>query len=129
MANINMFLDTQLPFAYIHFIVFLVNVQNVLMAVKAGLVCALAVAQGKLFEIVQQVFSTAVVVFLYQAILSLACIIMDPFGDDVLDFPIRAYKAYVASMVDAMMGAGRGCPAVSSDGRMHRPIITTVRSI
>jgi len=48
--------------------------------------------------------------------------IMDPFGDDVLDFPIRAYKAYVASIVDAMMGAGRGCPAVSSDGRLHRAI-------
>merc|ERR1712008_655987 len=71
---------------------------------------------------IQQVASTAIIVFIYQALLTIAYTIMDPFGDDVLDFPIRAYKAYVASIVDAMMGAGRGCPAVSSDGRLHLPL-------
>jgi len=128
MAAINMFLDTQLPFAYVHLITLLVNVQNVLTAVKAGMVFATAVVQGNSFVMVQQVFSTAIIVFIYQAVLAIACVVEDPFGDDVLDFPIRAYKAYVASIVDAMMGAGRGCPAVSSDGRMRRPIMT-VKSI
>jgi len=128
MAAINMFLDTQLPFAYVHLIVLLVNIQNIIMAVKAGLTFAIAASEGNTFVMVQQVMSTAIVVFLYQAILSIAYMVTDPFGDDVLDFPIRAYKAYVASIVDAMMGAGRGCPAVASDGRMHRPV-TTVQSI
>jgi len=128
MAAINMFLDTQLPFAYVHLITLLVNTQNILMAIKAGLIFAMAVEEGSVFVMVQQVFSTAIIVFLYQAILSIAYMVSDPFGDDVLDFPIKAYKAYVASIVDAMMGASRGCPAVSSDGRMHRPVLT-VQSI
>jgi hypothetical protein len=122
MANINMYLDTQLPFAYVHLITLLVNVQNILMAIKSGLIFAKAVPDSGYFKMMQQVLSTAVIVFIYQALLTISYMIMDPFGDDVLDFPIRAYKAYVASIVDAMMGAGRGCPAVSSDGRLHRAL-------
>jgi len=125
MANINMYLDTQLPFAYVHLITLLVNVQNILMAIKSGLKFSVAIAQSDLFLMLQQVLTTAIIVFIYQALLTIAYTIMDPFGDDVLDFPIRAYKAYVASIVDAMMGAGRGCPAVSSDGRLHRPLLTS----
>jgi len=121
MANINMYLDTQLPFAYVHLITLLVNVQNILMALKSGLTFARAVPRNDPFVMVQQVLTTAIIVFIYQALLTISYTIMDPFGDDVLDFPVRAYKAYVASIVDAMMGAGRGCPAVSSDGRLYRP--------
>lgn len=122
MANINMYLDTQLPFAYVHLITLLVNVQNILMAIKSGLKFATALPTGDPLIMIQQVATTAIIVFIYQALLTIAYTIMDPFGDDVLDFPIRAYKAYVASIVDAMMGAGRGCPAVSSDGRLHLPL-------
>jgi len=125
MANINMYLDTQLPFAYVHLITLLVNVQNILMAIKSGCKFAKAVPERDPFIMIQQVLTTAIIVFIYQALLTIAYTIMDPFGDDVLDFPIRAYKAYVASIVDAMMGAGRGCPAVSSDGRLHRPLMTS----
>merc|ERR1712079_608226 len=81
MAAINMFLDTQLPFAYVHLITLMVNVQNVIMAMKAGLVFAMAAAQGNTFVMLQQVFSTAIIVFLYQAILSIAYMVTDPFGD------------------------------------------------
>jgi hypothetical protein len=121
MANINMYLDTQLPFAYVHLITLLVNVQNLLMAIKSGLTFARAVPAFDPFVMVQQVLTTAIIVFIYQALLTISYTILDPFGDDVLDFPVKAYKAYVASIVDAMMGAGRGCPAVSSDGRLYRP--------
>jgi len=121
MANINMYLDTQLPFAYVHLITLLVNLQNILMALKSGLTFARAVPTVDAFVMVQQVLSTIIIVFIYQALLTISYTIMDPFGDDVLDFPVKAYKAYVASIVDAMMGAGRGCPAVSSCGRLYRP--------
>jgi len=121
MATINMHLDTQLPFAYVHLITLLVNLQNLLMAITAGLTLAAAIPGGEIFIIIQQVLSTSLICFCYQALLTISYTIEDPFGDDVLDFPIRAYKAYVASIVDAMMGAGRGCPAVSSDGQLYRP--------
>jgi len=120
MANINMYLDTQLPFAYVHLITLLVNVQNLLMSLKSGLTFAVAMATGNSFVMIQQVLTTVIIVVIYQALLTISYMIMDPFGDDVLDFPIGAYKVYVASSVDAMMGAGRGCPAVCSDGCLHR---------
>jgi len=121
MANINLHLDTQLPFAYVHMITLLVNVQNILMAFKAGLVFACAVPACNYFVMIQQVFSTAIIVVLYQALLTISYMIMDPFGDDVLDFPIGTYKVYVASIIEAIMGADRGCPSVASDGRLYRP--------
>jgi len=121
MATINMHLDTQLPFAYVHFITLLVNMQNLLLAITSGLTLATALPAADYFIVIQQVLTTAIIVFCYQALLTISYTIEDPFGDDVLDFPIRAYKAYVASIVDAMMGAGRGCPAVSSDGQLWRP--------
>jgi len=121
MANINLHLDTQLPFAYVHLITLLVNVQNILMAFKAGLVFAAAVPKCAYFVMIQQVLSTAIVVVLYQALLTISYMIMDPFGDDVLDFPIGTYKVYVASITEALMGASRGCPSVASDGQLCRP--------
>merc|ERR1712008_73541 len=46
MATMNMHLDTQLPFAYVHLITLLVNVQNLLMAVTSGLTLAKALPNG-----------------------------------------------------------------------------------
>jgi len=127
MANINMYLDTQLPFAYVHLITLLVNVQNLLMGLKSGLTFAVAIPTNNTFVMLQQVLTTVIIVVIYQALLTISYMIMDPFGDDVLDFPIGAYKVYVASIVDAMMGAGRGCPAVSSDGQLYRATYDRVR--
>jgi len=126
MANINLHLDTQLPFAYVHLITLLVNVQNILMAFKAGIFFAAAVPEFKWFIMIQQVCSTAIIVMLYQALLTISYMIMDPFGDDVLDFPIGTYKVYVASIIEALMDASRGCPSVASDGRLYRPPLSRV---
>merc|ERR1719266_2175603 len=97
------------------------------MALKSGLTFAVAIPTNNSFVMIQQVLTTVIIVVIYQALLGISYMIMDPFGDDVLDFPIGAYKVYVASIVDAMMGAGRGCPAVSSDGQLHRATYDRVR--
>merc|ERR1719210_46793 len=68
MANINMYLDTQLPFAYVHLITLLVNVQNLLMALKSGLTFAVAIPTGNSFVMIQQVLTTVIIVVLYQAL-------------------------------------------------------------
>jgi len=120
LANINMYLDTQLPFAYVHFVTLIVNAQNIMIAVRSGLLFAKAVPTLDIFVMVQQIVCTPTIVFFYQSLLAITYMIMDPFGDDVLDFPIMAYKAYFASCVDAVMGAGRACPAVRSDGKLAR---------
>merc|ERR1719265_236158 len=44
--TIHTYLDTQLPFAYVHLITLLVNLQNVVFAIKCGLVSAVAYSSG-----------------------------------------------------------------------------------
>mmetsp|Transcript_13918 Transcript_13918/g.43652 ORF Transcript_13918/g.43652 Transcript_13918/m.43652 type:complete len:412 (-) Transcript_13918:124-1359(-) len=121
MATINTYLDTQLPFAYVHLITLLVNVQNIVVAIKSGIIFATAIPGRNIFLMVQQVFTVITVCFIYQALLQISYMIMDPFGDDVLDFPVKAYTGYLAATVDAVLEAQPECPVVAEDGTLHRP--------
>jgi len=121
MATINTYLDTQLPFAYVHLITLLVNVQNIVVSVKGGIIFATSCPGRNYFVMVQQIVTVSLVCFIYQALLQISYMILDPFGDDVLDFPIKAYGAYLAATVDAMMEAQPECPVVAEDGTLHRP--------
>mmetsp|Transcript_85817 Transcript_85817/g.199487 ORF Transcript_85817/g.199487 Transcript_85817/m.199487 type:complete len:417 (-) Transcript_85817:52-1302(-) len=121
MATINTYLDTQLPFAYVHLITLLVNVQNVMIAIKSGIIFATGIPSRDWFLMIQQFMTLCVVCFIYQALLQISYTIMDPFGDDILDFPIKAYTNYLATTVDAMLEAQPECPVVAEDGSLHRP--------
>merc|ERR1712032_655149 len=121
MMVMNMYLDTPLPFGYVHLITLLVNVQNLVMALKSGFVFAQAYAMGDHFVMVQQVVTLGVVVCLYQGILQIACVTANPFGDSILSFPIVGYMNYMAHTVDAMFGAQAECPVVAENGRLHHP--------
>merc|ERR1719491_1849152 len=66
MAVMNMYLDTQLPFGYVHLITLLVNIQNMMMGVKGGIVFAQALASGMVFLMFEQFLTLVIVVFLYQ---------------------------------------------------------------
>eukprot|EP00419_Tripos_fusus_P026837 CAMPEP_0172725786 /NCGR_PEP_ID=MMETSP1074-20121228/89289_1 /TAXON_ID=2916 /ORGANISM="Ceratium fusus, Strain PA161109" /LENGTH=426 /DNA_ID=CAMNT_0013552645 /DNA_START=74 /DNA_END=1354 /DNA_ORIENTATION=+ len=121
MAVINAHLDTQLPFAYVHLITFLVNVQNFVFAVLSGVTIAVDFAKSNVTAMVQQLVSCLLVVLIYQALLQITYVVLDPFGDDVLDFPIKAYTTYIATMVDAFFEAQQPCPVVAEDGTLKRP--------
>lgn len=121
MATINTYLDTQLPFAYVHLITLLVNVQNLVISVKSGIIFATAIPEVNIFLMIQQALTLLIVCFIYQALLQISYMIMDPFGDDVLDFPIKAYTSYLAASIDAMLEAQPECPVVAEDGSLHRP--------
>merc|ERR1712176_314195 len=88
MAVINQYLETQLPFAYVHFVTLLVNVQNMILALQAGINFAKAVSCLRISKMLQEVFACMLISFIYQALLQITYMIEDPFGDDVLDFPI-----------------------------------------
>jgi len=121
MSTINAHLDTQLPFAYVHLITLLVNVQNLVFAILSGITIAKAYANGNKTVILQQVVSCVLVTFIYQALLQITYVVLDPFGDDVLDFPIKAYTTFIATMVDAIFEAQQPCPVVAEDGTLKRP--------
>jgi len=121
MATINAYLDTQLPFAYVHLITLLVNLQNLVFAILSGITIAVAYADGNVAVIIQQSVSCMLVTLIYQALLQITYMVLDPFGDDVLDFPIKAYTTFIATMVDAIFEAQQPCPVVAEDGTLKRP--------
>jgi len=121
MATINAHLDTQLPFAYVHLITLLVNVQNFVFAILSGITIAVSFADKNVTVIIQQTVSCVLVTLIYQALLQITYMILDPFGDDVLDFPIKAYTTFIATMVDAIFQAQQPCPVVAEDGSLKRP--------
>jgi len=121
MATINTYQDTQLPFAYVHLVALLVNIQNLVIACESGIVFATAIPGGQVWVMVQQVISCIVVGFIYQSLLQISYVILDPFGDDILDFPMEIYTSYLAMTVDAMFEAQENCPVVGDDGSLHPP--------
>jgi len=121
MTTMNMYLDTQLPFGYVHLMTLLVNLQNMVMTLKAGILFAQAYALGNTNLMVQQCISCLVIVLLYQGILQISYVIADPFGDDIINFPIRGYMNYIAAVVDATFEAQAECPVVAENGKLHRP--------
>jgi len=127
MALINAHFDTQLPFAYVHLICLLVNLQNVVFAVVSGMHCAISYSTGNIHATVQQVCACLLIGVVYQAIFGLTYVILDPFGDDALDFPLPAFRAYHASLVDAILRAQQPCPVVIQDGRLTQPRKKTIR--
>merc|ERR1719215_869040 len=64
MATINTYLDTQLPFAYVHLITLLVNVQNIVLSAKCGVIFATAIPGQNVFVMVQQVIMLCIVCFI-----------------------------------------------------------------
>merc|ERR1719401_1016623 len=77
MLYMNMHFDTPLPFWYVHLISLLVNVQNLVMALKSGIIFAQAFALKDYFAMAQSFVSLTVLVGLYQGILKLTCVLAE----------------------------------------------------
>lgn len=100
--TIHTYLETQLPFAYVHLITLLVNLQNIVVSIKAGIVFAVARANGDSQQMANQIFMCILVCVIYQGLLIISYVVHDPFGEDLLDFPVVAYTEYVAMSCSAM---------------------------
>jgi len=94
-------INTQLPFPYVHMIVLLVNLNNVVMSVVAGLKCSCAVNRGEYVGASLEILQIFLVPLLYQALLQVAVFLCDPLGDDIIDFPILNFQLEV---IDACAG-------------------------
>merc|ERR1719456_52248 len=88
------YLRTQLPFAYVHLVTFLVNLNNLVVSVKCGMVLSMAIKAEAWSQCVNQVLFLFVVPPLYQGLLGISHVIHDPFGEDLLDFPVMAFQEY-----------------------------------
>lgn len=92
---VHQYLGTQLPFPYVHMIVFLVDIHNIVMAILSGLKFAIAVRQNRWSACVIEVFQLILVPTMYQGLLQICMFLSDPMGDDIIDFPILEYQIAV----------------------------------
>lgn len=113
-STIHTYLRTQLPFAYVHLVTFMVNLNNFFVAIKCGFLFALAIKEGQTGRAINQFFFVCIVPPLYQGLLTISFIIHDPFGEDLLDFPIMAFQEYINEAASSMTTMGCRCPALAS---------------
>jgi len=111
---IHTYLDTQLPFAYAHLIVFAVNIVNLVVASSCGIQFAFAIkGQDYQAALAQAVFGV-VLHSIYQGLLVVAHFVEDPFSDEEYAFPIIAYQDYVMTSCEALLEFGRKFPGRAS---------------
>lgn len=118
------YLDTQLPFSYVHLIAIIVHLSNLLLAVKCGTLAAVAswnlvrpetkrdpVSDMENAQVLLlQVFFVIVVPFFYLAFLEVGASVSDPFGEKFEDFPRAAYRTWVRNECEAFLSAGESPP-------------------
>ena len=68
----NRYLHTQLPYAYVHLITLLVNLNNVIVSVKCGLIFGKARAENDIQEMINQSAMVLLVPILYHGLLSIS---------------------------------------------------------
>merc|ERR550514_856515 len=115
--TIHTYLQTQLPFAYVHLITLLVNVNNFIVCIKCGVVfiVSLSLDPPDVQKMLYQVLMFVIVPVLYHGLLSISYVIHDPFGEDMLDFPIAAFAEYVAQCCDAVLVAQEVFPGAPAE--------------
>jgi len=113
--NIAMFLQTQLPFVYVHLITLLVDVNNVLFILKCGVISAVAFMARDWQQLCSEILTCTCVPILYRGLLSISYVIHDPFGEEILDFPIGGYAAYCADCVSDVLKAQERFPGVPDE--------------
>ena len=86
------YIDTLLPLAYIHMIMFVVKFSVMLLALNAGLISAKAWYEDDLGKIFVQTFILLFIPGIYQGLLSMENDLRNPFGADEIDFPRAAYR-------------------------------------
>lgn len=115
---IHFYLNTQLPFAYVHLVTLLVNLNCNVAAVTTGW-CAMTA--GGVFAGVVCVVKLLIVITLYQGLLSIGYLVHDPFGSDLFVSPLVAYTDYVAETCMAAIVAQQYFTPVPLNDRRPRP--------
>lgn len=118
------YLDTQLPFSYVHLVSVLVHLNNVAISVKSGVVAAVAIGNIRrpetrghavsdtenMYVLLLQVIFVIGVTALYHAVLETSAALSDPLNDRFQDFPRRAYHVLMKSECEALHEAGENLP-------------------
>lgn len=145
MQTIHTYFDTQLPYAYVHLIAFMVALTNLATAMRCGVVLANAFIRAeecgrdidingahkdscsrKLDRIlvINECLFVIVVPLVYDGLMAISYMIHDPFGPDMLDYPVKAYTACIVDNCYAFQHAAEqfpGCFEAPPDWQPPQP--------
>merc|ERR1712146_729144 len=79
---------------------------------KCGILFVVSIKDKSYAQAATEVVFLAVMPLLYQGLLSISYMIHDPFGEDLLDFPIMAFQEYANTQCVAVAANTRRCPAL-----------------
>lgn len=115
------YVDTQLPYAYVHLLGVIVHLNNILVAAKCGIVSAIAINQLMRPEhetpisdaenvqvLCLQILTLVAMPIVYHALLIEAASLSDPFGDQ--GFPGTAYRCFMRAECKGFQQAGEDLP-------------------
>lgn len=123
-AKVEMMLQSPLPFPYTHLVCLLVHLTAVITSAKVGLVLGTADRLSNA-QICCEAFTVLAVNALYTGLLCLAAVLMDPFGDDLVDIPAallhqRLWKSQLfTGLIDEDEGALESELLASLSGHKH----------
>merc|ERR1711959_149357 len=92
----------------------LLNLNCFTISIQSGIKAAKAYREENPQVVVFESLFLLLVPFTYMGLLAITYIIHDPFGEDMLDFPIMAYTEYVKDTCSALDLAQQSCPAMSA---------------
>merc|ERR1711871_110355 len=105
MNLIDLHLDTPLPFVYVH-------INTMFFVAKSAVISAMAYNEEDYTRVGTELLQCICVPLLYRGLLAVAATIFDPFGDDVLDFPIGSYMDWAATCCEDVLKAQQSFPGV-----------------
>lgn len=110
--TINTYLQTQVPFSYVHLISLLVFLNNGILCMNCSAEVLVAIwgsDEPHWMRAFFQVVKLVLIPVLYQGLLGISYLILDPFGEDLLDFPMAAYTKYTSEACNAAFLAQHNC--------------------
>eukprot|EP00747_Dinoflagellata_sp_TGD_P165964 gnl/TRDRNA2_/TRDRNA2_188061_c0_seq1.p1 gnl/TRDRNA2_/TRDRNA2_188061_c0~~gnl/TRDRNA2_/TRDRNA2_188061_c0_seq1.p1 ORF type:complete len:403 (+),score=63.81 gnl/TRDRNA2_/TRDRNA2_188061_c0_seq1:176-1384(+) len=124
LGGVFMYLDTQLPFSYLHLLAVVVHINNMAVAVKCGVLSAIAIrnllgaesakAPVSVAENAQmlllQLFSAVAVPLFYLGLLEVGVLASDPVGTKLQDFPRSAYHMWMRDECEAFQTTSEEAP-------------------
>jgi len=108
------YIDTQIPFAWVHILTVIVVLSNLLVATKSGLIVGGMMrpdGEWSWTAVAVQACHVILVPCVYHAFLLLSAQLSDPLGDNFNDFPSYAYHCFMRDENLSFFDAGERTPS------------------
>ena len=108
--TISTYVETPLPFSYIHIIVYIVRLANLILVLQAGMVTAKSIAEKSMNSVLVVTFQVLMVPAIYQGLLTMDRKLGNPLGTNMNDFPREHYREGLYKRAQDFAAAANSSP-------------------